>query len=63
MEESINEKSFLIEDNIEDPGVTQGTLLWGTDHPMTCCLDGKSLLELLTQSWRKGAVLPKRSAS
>ena len=63
MEDSINEKSFLIEDNIEDPGVTQGTLLWGTDHPMTCCLDGKILMELLTQSWRKGDALPKRSAS
>ena len=63
MKESISEKICLIEDNIEDSGVMQGTLLWGTDHPMTCCLDGKSLLELLTQSWRKGAVLPKRSAS
>ena len=63
MEESIREEICLIEDSIKDPGVTQGTLRWGTDHPMTCCLDGKSLLELLTQSWLKGAVLPKRSAS
>lgn len=63
MEESIREEICLIEDSIKDPGVTQGTLRRGTDHPMTCCLDGKSLLELLTQSWRKGAVLPKRSAS
>jgi hypothetical protein len=63
MEESINEKSFLSEDNIEDSGVMRGTLRRGIDHPMIRCLDGKSLLELLTQSWLKGAVLPKRSAS
>jgi len=63
MEESISEESFLIEDSIKDSGVTQGTLQRGTDHPMTCCLDGKSLLELLTQSCLKVAVLPKRRAS
>jgi hypothetical protein len=53
----------LIEDRIEDSGVTQGTPQRGTDHPMTRCLDGKSVLELLTQSWLKVVILPTRRAS
>jgi hypothetical protein len=63
MEESISEEIVLIEDRIEDSGVTQGTPQRGTDHPMTRCLDGKSVLELLTQSWLKVVILPTRRAS
>jgi len=33
MEESISEEIVLIEDRIEDSGVTQGTPQRGTDHP------------------------------
>lgn len=63
MEESISAELSRTEDSTEGSGVMQGILQRGTDHPMTRCLEGKSVLELLTQSWLKVIVLLTRRAS
>jgi hypothetical protein len=63
MEERTSEEIFLIVDSTADYGVTQSILQRITDHPMTRCMDGKSAMELLTQSWLYAVALPKRSSS